>query len=97
MFVFFVYKMFFYSQCIGRFPDEIEHVSYIATLETDNAIIPDFKSMKILQLVPSAPLIKNNDGILTEAFTFGKSFNYLGHPPLYYQIMRLSGGVTVHN
>jgi hypothetical protein len=95
MFIFFAYKMFFYSQYVGKFPDEICHVSYIATLEKDNAIIPDFKSMKILQLVQSTS--NSTDNVVSGTYTFRQTYNYLGHPPLYYEIMLLSGGVTVNN
>jgi hypothetical protein len=95
MFIFFITKMIYYAQYVGRFPDETCHISYIATLIKDNAIIPDFKNMKILQLVHS--FSATTDYTKSGTYIFGQSLNYLGHPPLYYQIMRLSGGITVNN
>ncbi len=96
-FLFFVFKMFFYSQFVTGFPDEIQHISYIAYLEKTNAIIPNFKNMTVLQPINDTSF---NIGSMTSAatkFTFSSSFNYLCHPPLYYDIMRLSGGVTIAN
>lgn len=95
MFIFFICKMFFYSLYVGRFPDEICHISYIATLVKDNVIIPNFKSMRILQLVHASSA--TTDFAKSGTYIFGQSLNYLGHPPLYYQIMRLSGGIAVNN
>lgn len=99
MFFFFIFKMFFYMTYVGRFPDEMEHISYIAYLEKTNAIIPDFKDMTVLVQAGSGtaktPFLQKSGYAGT--FKFGQSFNYLGHPPLYYQIMRLSGGVKVKN
>lgn len=89
-FLFFGFKMLFYSENVGRFPDEIVHVSYISYLEKYHRIIPDFKNMTILQET------KAIDSATSE-YTFGKALNYLGHPPLYYQIMRLSGAVNIDN
>lgn len=86
--IFFAYKMVFYAKYVARFPDEIVHISYIASLEQSNRLIPDFKSMTILNQTGTV-----RRGVNT--YTFGKSINYLGHPSLYYQIMRLSGGVRV--
>ena len=97
-FLFFVFKMFFYAQYYGRFPDEMQHISYIAYLEKNHTVIPDFNNMKILEqqnvgnVDPNTLL--NNKNIVQE-YNFGSSTNYLGHPPLYYQIMRLSRAVHV--
>lgn len=100
-FRFFVYKMFFYSEYVGRFPDEMQHVAYIAYLEKENVIIPVFKDMKTFVNNSTAHIdyntelnskSKNN----THEYTFSNNLNYLGHPPLYYQIMRLSRAVQVN-
>ncbi|UZW14614.1 hypothetical protein OSC52_01855 [Clostridium pasteurianum] len=89
-FLFFGFKMLFYSEHVGRFPDEITHISYISYLEKSHEIIPNFKNMTILQEVKSIDST-------TSAYTFGSNLNYLGHPPLYYQIMRLSGSIKIDN
>lgn len=99
-FSFFGFKMIFYAEHVGRFPDEIAHVSYIAYLEKTHKIIPDFKNMTILQQAKTEntnSTAGSSQSITNSKYTFGKDFNYLGHPPLYYQIMRLSGAVKVQN
>lgn len=92
--------MFFYAGNVGRFPDELEHISYIAYLEKTHTIIPNFKDMKMLEdYAPgnAAPNIVNSQNITNQKYIFGNAFNYLGHPPLYYHIMRLSGAVHIDN
>lgn len=94
--IFFIFKMIFYSSYVGRFPDETAHISYIAYLEQTNKIIPEFKEMNILYPeITNQSLMDSNKYKGTYIFT--NQTNYLGHPPLYYQIMRLSGGVSVHD
>lgn len=90
MFLFFVFKALFYARYVGRFPDEINHIGYIACLEQTGSIIPDFKNMMTLQL-------QNGPGgdVYAGTYVFSKLLNQLGHPPLYYQLMRLAHGVTV--
>lgn len=93
VFVFFGYKMLFYAEHVGRFPDEIEHVSYIAYLEETHKIIPEFKDMKLLEQTKTI----DNSNIKNAEYKFGSNLNYLGHPPLYYHIMQLSGAVQIKN
>lgn len=98
--LFFIYKMMYYSSYVGRFPDEPQHIAYVAYLEQTHKIIPDFKDMTQLEKVGhdksqnSAITIRNGYG---GTYVLGDKFNYLGHPPLYYHLLRLSGGVTVEN
>lgn len=89
-FAFFVAKALFYANYVGRFPDELNHISYIAFLEKTHALIPDFKSMTGLVLQHGA-----GGDTYQGQYVFGTAVNQLGHPPLYYQIMRLSGGVVL--
>jgi hypothetical protein len=102
-FIFFVFKMFFYSQYVGRFPDEIQHISYIAYLEKEHTVMPIFKNMTVLEQTNDGNINSNTDlntedlEKISNKYTFGNSFNYLGHPPLYYDIMRLSKAVKVKN
>ncbi|SMC24139.1 hypothetical protein SAMN02745134_02093 [Clostridium acidisoli DSM 12555] len=99
-FIFFVFKMFFYAQYVARFPDEMQHISYIAYLEKEHTIIPNFEDMTTLKEIGSKATNSaanlNNKNTTTE-YTFGNDFNYLGHPPLYYDIMRLSKAVQLKN
>lgn len=86
--LFFSFKVFYYQEFVQRTPDELVHISYVGYLEEHpNKIIPDFKEM--------------NRGIIYEDsvldFSADTRLNYLGHPPLYYKILQLSGGVTKSN
>jgi hypothetical protein len=88
--------MLFYAQYVGRFPDEIQHISYIAYLEKTHTIIPDFKDMTTLEQKNSGNTSTelSNKNIASK-YTFSDSLNYLGHPPLYYELMSLSRAVKV--
>ncbi|WP_133122312.1 hypothetical protein [Bifidobacterium simiarum] len=80
-----VYQFGMYTKYLGGFPDEQAHLSYIAFLSKDHAIIPDFAHMRIYPFA--------GDNALD--FAGATQFNYLGHPPLYYRIMNLLGGLHV--
>lgn len=82
MSILFICKVNFYDNNVGRFPDEQAQVSYIAYLEKTGEVIPKFEKMTIL-----VPITYNEYRFSDTAI------NYLGHPPLYYHLMRLSGGV----
>lgn len=102
MLLFFIFKMTYYAQYVGRFPDESAHIAYIAYLESTNKLIPEFADMRTLKQITvqggtAATAAKNADINYSGKWAFSSSVNYLGHPPLYYQIMRLSGGVKVEN
>ena len=94
--LFFIGKMIFYSLYVGRFPDEMEHISYIAYLETEHRLIPDFADMKILIREGRTDTALNQSNDFSGRFEFGSRVNYLGHPPLYYQFMRLAAGVQIN-
>ena len=90
LFAFAAFKMWYYAAHVGQSPDEKEHVAYIAYLEESGKVIPEFADMRQLDT--------QNDFVYqggTNTFRFGRETNYLGHPPLYYHMMRLSGGVSV--
>ncbi|MFT9058815.1 ArnT family glycosyltransferase [Bifidobacterium aquikefiri] len=76
-----------YAKYVQGFPDELAHISYVAYLQKHGGLIPDFKNMVVYAL---------GDSPHTFDLSHSQSFNYLGHPPLYYQIMKLLGGVTVN-
>ena len=73
-----------YIHYLGGFADEPAHMSYIAFLVDHGGVIPNFADMRIYSY---------SNGIMD--MTSGSKFNYLGHPPLYYQLMRLFGGMQV--
>ena len=66
----------YYMIYVGHTPDEMRHISYIAYLENSGNIIPNFPEMEFLTDTNPASFVPN-------------SLNQLGHPPLYYHIMRL--------
>lgn len=69
----------FYRDYIGGFPDERAHISYVAYLATNKGVIPDFSRMRVYAMP--------NDYV-TDLSQPGQ-FNYLGHPPFYYQFLRI--------
>ena len=71
----------------GTSPDETAHISYIYYLDTYGDIIPHFENMHLFNAAPMKWSDENYIYIET-------SYNYLCHPPLYYQIMRLAGGFS---
>lgn len=88
-FLFFMGKVFFYAAEIGGFPDEKEHLRYLVYLDTSNKIIPDFNEM------PKYEVTEINDNLQKFEEMEG-SHNYLGHPPLYYHILRLCRPVSIN-
>lgn len=76
-----------YTKYVQGFPDEQAHLSYIAYLSKFGGIVPNFKSMQIYAVDAATQTMNLSDG---------QGFNYLGHPPLYYQIMRFIGGITTN-
>lgn len=83
VFIYFIFKMFYYMEQIWYVPDEEAHVSYIAYLEEHpDKIIPEFENISLY-----------GGGVSRGEPTFWY-FNehkvcYLGHPPLYYHMMKL--------
>ncbi len=81
--IYFIVMMDFYQYRVARFPDESSHIAYIAYLEETGEFIPNFYEM---------PLQVSIDNTNKLTFTTNGT-NYLGHPPLYYHLMRLSSGI----
>ncbi|PLS31197.1 hypothetical protein Uis1B_0941 [Bifidobacterium margollesii] len=80
-----IYQFRLFTQYLEGFPDEQAHVSYIVFLKQHGGVIPDFAHMRIY------PYVGDNAMNLAGP----TQFNYLGHPPLYYHIMSLFGGVRI--
>ena len=85
--VFSVGKMLFYSERVGNTPDETAHIAYVAQMQQSGKILPDYEHLRL-----AAVLSKN--GHLWEFSLPENSTNYLGHPSLYYVLMRMAGGIT---
>ncbi|WP_368252424.1 hypothetical protein, partial [Enterococcus sp. 2201sp1_2201st1_B8_2201SCRN_220225] len=82
--LFSVWRIDFYSTYVGRTPDETAHISYVSYLaENPEKIVPDFAKMKVGSKTESGYLVTRD----------ASPTNYLGHPPLYYKILALAGGV----
>jgi len=79
--------MYFVKTLPGYSPDESAHISYIYYLNKTDKLIPDFEDMDIFN---DEPMKWSVDYYALPE----QSVNYLCHPPLYYQIMRLAGGFT---
>ncbi len=71
----------------GTSPDETAHISYVYYLTDSGYLIPHFEDMRLFNAIPMKWSIENY--LYVE-----DSYNYLCHPPLYYQIMRLAGGFS---
>ncbi|MCD8346673.1 MAG: hypothetical protein LUD16_01740 [Lachnospiraceae bacterium] len=89
LFFYALFQMSYYESYVGRTPDEIQHISYIAYLEDKDVLIPDFTEMTYAVLLPETSAL---DGVWRLDWT-NDEVNYLGHPPLYYQIMRLANAI----
>lgn len=80
--------------------DEDAHIGYIDSLTQNHTVLlPDFKNMHVINDNDGYPYF-NHDAksmILTDANRSGKGENYLGHPPLYYQLMRIVGARDIGN
>ncbi|MBT1173517.1 hypothetical protein JS528_09230 [Bifidobacterium sp. MA2] len=74
-----------YTRYLQGFPDEEAHLSYIAYLKQHGGLIPDFADMQVYARTSANSL----------DLTQPTEFNRLGHPPLFYQIERVFGGMTI--
>lgn len=77
-----LFKMWFYKIFVRGFADESYHIGYVAYLTQTNKIIPQFSDMRALS-------VKGGSA----HFASLPYYNYLGHPPLYYHILRLAGAI----
>ncbi|MCD8338570.1 MAG: hypothetical protein LUD18_15130, partial [Lachnospiraceae bacterium] len=89
LFLYSLFQMFYYENYVGRTPDELQHISYIAYLEEKDVLIPDFTEMISAAYLPETSAL---DDVWRLDWT-NEEINYLGHPPLYYQIMRLAKAI----
>jgi hypothetical protein len=76
-----------FTRHLGGFPDERTHLSYIAFMKMHGGWVPDFPAMRIY------PNLR--PGVMNLADDPQNTFNYLGHPPLYYKLMSLIGGMHI--
>lgn len=86
IFLFSTFKCFFYTDKVARTPDEDAHIAYLVHLEETDEIIPKYEDMRMLGV------LQDDNEVMKAQFVDG-TVNYLGHPPLYYHIVRLVNGV----
>lgn len=86
VFIFTLWASVYYAKADpGASPDENAHISYIYYVKATGEIIPHFEEMGLFTdytVFDSDSIYMYRDDMV----------NYLCHPPLYYQIMRLAGG-----
>lgn len=82
-----IVKMGFYSSYVAGFPDEGAHLSYIAYLEESDKLVPEFEKMQLLENI--------GNSVKEESKFAEGSVNYLGHSPLYYQILKVSQNICI--
>lgn len=102
VFVLCILKISYYYQYFNLgILDETAQISYIAYLdEVDGSIIPDYENMTLLMPYNKTPVqdpanlysFEQTKGVYKGMFT--GTVNYMGHPPLYYSLMRLTGSIT---
>ena len=85
--VYFVLKLVYYALYVGSFPDEGSHISYVIAMARSPALIPDYAHM-------ARYITAGSEGGLSLVKPIEGAVNYLGHPPLYYILMSLFGGIS---
>lgn len=90
---------FFACENLGLY-DEMTHVSYLAYMENDDVIIPEFEDMKMLVVdgtkvddAVQVTALQQTRGIFRGEFS--DTVSYLGHPPLYYWILSVVDAVDI--
>ena len=83
--LYYVVKLCWYAVYAGATPDEVAHLSYLAGLTRNPALIPDFASLPLYAELSQA----GGRMVLSPA----AGVNYLGHPPLYYLLMTLADAI----
>ena len=80
-------KMLFYTEKVAGTPDEISHISYVASLEQSDSLFVPFEDKML------AARISNDNETLHAVFEEG-TVNNLRHPPLYYWLCDAVDSVT---
>lgn len=83
--LYYIVKLCWYAVYAGATPDEVAHLSYLAAMTRNPALIPDFASLPLYAELSQA------GGRMVLSPTAG--VNYLGHPSLYYLLMTLADAI----
>ena len=84
--LYFVLKQLYYAVYVGGFPDQQVHLSYIVEMCRNPSLLPDFANLPVWYGT-------SWDGLTLYLYKLDEAVNYLGHPPLYYLIVALTGPV----
>jgi len=87
--LYFVLKQIYYIACVGGFPDQTAHYSYLIYAARHPFQLPDFRAMEMCRI------LGQENGMTLFAPIAGVP-DYLGHPPLYYWLMALVSGVQLN-
>lgn len=86
--LYFVMKQVYFAVWIKGFPDQMAHLSYVMEMVRKPVLLPDFSTMPNYREL-------GEQGALTIYGVSSRGINYLTHPPLYYHLMALVGGIQV--
>ena len=84
--LYFVLKQVYFAVWVGGFPDQLGHFSYLAWLSDHPTFLPDFRSI-------SYGVISGEHNGLPVLYLRPVTVNNMLHPPLYYLLLNLTGGV----
>ena len=84
--VYFILKMAYFAFFAGGFPDQTAQVSYLIEMCRGPQLLPDFAKLPLYSIV-------GRTGMTRQMIADPTSVNYLGHPPLYYLLLSLTGPV----
>ena len=84
--LYFILKQLYYAVYVGGYPDQISHISYIIEMCRKPSPVPDFVNMPVFY-------VWRWEGLTEYMYQLEGAINYLGHPPLYYLLMSLTGSV----
>ncbi len=88
VFLFFLFRMFYYRETLGYMPNEEAHISYLAYMEENpGKLLPEFEKMGLCE-----ERVELEDGI--SRYVILDDMSYLKNPPLYYLFLRLIGGLV---
>lgn len=84
--LYFVLKQLYYAVYVGGFPDQRVHLSYIIEMCRNPSLLPDFANLPVWYGT-------SWNGLTQYLYRLEDAVNYLGHPPLYYLLVALTGPV----
>ena len=84
--LYFVLKQVYFAVWISGFPDQMAHLSYVLEMARKPFLLPDFATL------PNYLETGEQNGLTLYRIT-SRGINYLNHPPLYYHLMALLGGI----